>query len=179
MIRTAVTEVSSHVPTHNGFSRSGKRTWIRRGAIVLGIVLVLWLTVSSVVAYRLTHRPRPRFEERAPRVAWGQLEDHHIKTSDGEPLKAIGGIPNDVPVLILAGDADRLARPEEARALFSQVATHGKLVFFPGAEHHNLSESAPELFQELGDRRDACPGGGAGLPGYREHNFPGRVPGHV
>ena len=31
-------------------------------------------------------------------------------------LKTIGGIPNDVPVLILAGDADRLARPFEARA---------------------------------------------------------------
>ena len=63
------------------------------------------------------------------------------------PLKAIGGIPHDVPVLILAGDADRLARPFEAHALFSQVESHGKLVFFPGAEHHNLPESAPELFR--------------------------------
>jgi alpha-beta hydrolase superfamily lysophospholipase len=294
------------VRTLNGLLRSGCRKWFRRGAFALGIVLVLWLTVSFAVAYRLTHRPRPRFEERAPRVAWGTLEDHRIKTRDGEdlgawflngddelpfvlllhgnkgsrwnsltraeifasqgwgvlmislrahgdssgdfhdvglsarrdvaaaveflearrpgrpivvmgtslgaatavfaaeelgrrvkgyilespykdlktavwnrtdtylppvlshagylglravgplflpnldeisPMKAIGGIPNDVPVLILAGDADRLARPFEAHALFSQVESHGKLVFFPGAEHHNLPESAPELFR--------------------------------
>jgi uncharacterized protein len=294
--------------SNDGLPRFGFRRWLRRGAIALLIVLVFWLAASLAVAYRLTHRPRPRFEERAPHVAWGQLEEHRIKTSDGEelgawfsqgdddspsvlllhgskgsrgsnlmrakifaaqgwsalmishrahgdssgdfhddgfgerrdvvaaveflearrpgrpvvvmgtsvgaaaavfaagelgrrvqgyilespyqdlktavwnrtdtylppvfshaaylglravgpiflpnldeisPLKAIGGIPNDVPVLILAGDADRLARPAEAEALFSQVASHGKLVFFPGAEHHNLPESAPELFKRI------------------------------
>jgi alpha-beta hydrolase superfamily lysophospholipase len=291
---------------NDGSPRSGSRKWLRKGASLLGIVVVLWLTVSLAVAYRLTHRPRPRFEERAPRVAWGILEDQRIKTSDGQevgawfwngddnlpivlllhgnkgswwnslrtaeifasqhygvlmislrahgdssgefhdvgfsarydvvaavaflearrpgrpvivmgtsmgaaaavfaagelgrrvqgyilespyqdlktavwnridtyvppvlshaaylglravgpvflpnmdeisPLKAIGGIPNDVPVLILAGAADRLARPFEAQALFIQVALHGKLVFFPDADHHNLPESAPALFK--------------------------------
>ncbi len=63
------------------------------------------------------------------------------------PLKAISGIPKDVPVLILAGDSDRLARPEEAKALYSQVASHGRLVLFPGAGHHDLPKSAPELFK--------------------------------
>ena len=62
-------------------------------------------------------------------------------------VNAIGGIPDDVPVLVLAGGADRLARPFEAQALFSQVASHGKLVFFPGADHNNLPQSSPELFK--------------------------------
>ena len=54
------------------------------------------------------------------------------------PLKAIAGIPDDVPVLILAGGGDHLARPDEARALHEQVASHGRLVFFPGAGHGDL-----------------------------------------
>jgi alpha-beta hydrolase superfamily lysophospholipase len=62
------------------------------------------------------------------------------------PLKAIAGIPGDVPVLILAGASDRLARPEEARALHGQVATHGRLMFIPGADHGDLHHSAPDLY---------------------------------
>jgi pimeloyl-ACP methyl ester carboxylesterase len=49
--------------------------------------------------------------------------------------------------LILAGDADRLARPAEAYALYNQVSAHGKLILFPGAGHMNLPESAPDLFK--------------------------------
>ena len=62
------------------------------------------------------------------------------------PLRAIAGIPDDVPVLILAGADDRLARPEEARALHGRVASHGRLVFLPGAGHGDLLHSAPELY---------------------------------
>jgi alpha-beta hydrolase superfamily lysophospholipase len=62
------------------------------------------------------------------------------------PWKAIAGIPADVPVLILAGDGDRLARPDEARALHERVAAHGRLVFFPGAGHGDLLHARPELF---------------------------------
>jgi alpha-beta hydrolase superfamily lysophospholipase len=288
-----------------GLRGSGSRRRIRRAGIALGFVVLVWLVSSLVVAFRLTHRPRARFEEPAPQVAWGPLEDHRITTSDGEklgawflnargsaptilllhgnrgcrrnslgraqtlaslgcavlmislrshgdstgdyhdvgfgarrdvwaavefleacrpgrpiivmgtsmgaaaavfaagelgrrvrgyvlespyrdlktaawnrtevylppllshvayvglrlvgplflphlneisPLKAIGGIPEDVPVLILAGDADQLARPEEAQALYRQVMTHGRLVFFAGAGHHDLQTSAPKLF---------------------------------
>jgi fermentation-respiration switch protein FrsA (DUF1100 family) len=64
------------------------------------------------------------------------------------PARAIGAIPADVPVLILAGAADRLARPEEARTLYEQVASHGKLVFIPGAGHGDLLGSAPELYTQ-------------------------------
>ncbi len=62
------------------------------------------------------------------------------------PAKAIAAIPGDVPVLILAGAADRLARPEEARALHDQVKAHGRLVFVPGAGHGDLLGSAPEFY---------------------------------
>ena len=62
------------------------------------------------------------------------------------PLKVINRIPDDVPVLILAGDTDRLARPEEARALQHEIATHGKLLLFPGAGHGDLFGFAPELY---------------------------------
>lgn len=54
---------------------------------------------------------------------------------DISPLKAIDGVPPDVPVLILAGDADPFARPEEARALFDRVKTHGRLVMLPASTH--------------------------------------------
>ena len=289
------------------FSHSGSRRGLQRGAIVMGTVLLVWLLVSLTVAYRLTHRPRPRFEEPAPRIAWGKLENHRIKTSDGEelgawflngrndshsvlvlhgnkgsrlnslgraeifasadcavlmislrahgdssgdyhdvgfsarqdvvaavdflearrpgrsvvimgtsmgaaaavfaagalghrvrgyilespyqdlktaawnrtdvylpplfshaaylglrtvgpfflpnlddisPLRAISGIPNDVPVLILAGAADRLARPAEAQALYHQVVAHGRLVLFSRAGHHDLPASDPDLFKQ-------------------------------
>jgi alpha-beta hydrolase superfamily lysophospholipase len=62
------------------------------------------------------------------------------------PLKAIAGIPGDVPVLILAGAADSRARPDEARALHGRVASHGKLVFVPGAGHGDLLHSARDLY---------------------------------
>jgi uncharacterized protein len=52
----------------------------------------------------------------------------------------------DVPVLILAGSADRMARPEEARALYARVASHGQLVFMPAAGHGDLLGSSPELY---------------------------------
>jgi tetratricopeptide (TPR) repeat protein/alpha-beta hydrolase superfamily lysophospholipase len=64
------------------------------------------------------------------------------------PARAIGGVPSDVPVLILAGAADRMARPDEAQALYRQVASHGRLVMVPGAGHGDLLGAAPDLYIE-------------------------------
>src|SRR5262249_23479613 len=64
------------------------------------------------------------------------------------PLTAIVDIPEDVPVLILAGEADRMARPDEARALHEKVASHARLVFFPGAGHGDLLRAQPELYAD-------------------------------
>ena len=66
------------------------------------------------------------------------------------PLNAIRGIPDDVPVLILAGDADRHARLHEARAILAAVAGHGKLVQFPGAGHGNLYDANRDLYERHG-----------------------------
>jgi alpha-beta hydrolase superfamily lysophospholipase len=62
------------------------------------------------------------------------------------PVNAIGAIPADVPVLIVAGAADRLARPDEARALYNRVASQARLLFVPGARHGDLLVSSPELY---------------------------------
>jgi pimeloyl-ACP methyl ester carboxylesterase len=97
-----------------------------------------------------------RIENSLPRglshVAYGGLRlvsplflPHLDETS---PEQAIGAIPADVPVLILAGAADRLARPDEARALYDRVRSHGRLVFVPGAGHGDLLGSAPELYRQ-------------------------------
>jgi len=51
------------------------------------------------------------------------------------PVEAIAGVPDDVPVLILAGDLDRMARPQEARALWERVQAHGDLHIFEGSDH--------------------------------------------
>ena len=312
-----------------GYPRTGFRRRLWRGAIILGIVLFLWVTISSIAAYRLTHRFRAHHGEPMPRVGWGPFESHRITTRDREeigtwyvdgrddapgvlvihgnkgsrqnsltrakifayhgcavllvtlrahgdssgdfhdvgfsarhdvlaavdflehkrpgrpllimgtsmgaaaaifaggeldhrvqgyilespyqdlktavwnrtnlylppvlgqaaylglravgplflpnldeisPLKAIGGIPDDIPVLILAGDSDQLARPEEARALHRQVAAHGRLILFPGADHHNLPDSAPELFKrtllEFCARDRGCGPGCQDSPGH-------------
>jgi alpha-beta hydrolase superfamily lysophospholipase len=63
------------------------------------------------------------------------------------PLAAVSGIPGDVPVLILAGDADRLARVHEVRAIHHAVESHGKLVLFPGAGHGNLFNSDRDRYE--------------------------------
>lgn len=63
------------------------------------------------------------------------------------PSDAIGGIPDDVPVLILAGDRDSRARPAEARALFDRVKLHGELQIFPDADHLEMMGTDPDRFQ--------------------------------
>jgi alpha-beta hydrolase superfamily lysophospholipase len=282
------------------------RRRIKRWIVFLAVAPLIWLLVSSAVAYRLTHRRSPRFDEPAPPITWGRIEAERLKTSDGEelgawfvdgrdhspsvlllhgsggnrghtlsraqflashgfaalmvtfrahgdstgeyhdigwgaqqdvcaaveflesrrpgcpiiisgnsmgsaaavfaagelghrvqgyilespyqdlkvavwnrvnvalppilshaayaglrtvapvflphldrisPLQAVRGIPGDVPVLILAGGADRLARAREARAIFRAVETHGKLVFFPRAGHGNLFNSDRKLYE--------------------------------
>ena len=63
-------------------------------------------------------------------------------------LRAIEGIPSDVPVLILAGAVDHLATPAEATALYQHISSHGRLLLFPGADHNNLFPSALETYEK-------------------------------
>jgi pimeloyl-ACP methyl ester carboxylesterase len=63
------------------------------------------------------------------------------------PVEAISGIPADVPVLILAGDEDPVARPDEAQTILGRVRSHGRLVLFKHAGHMNFPETYPDLYQ--------------------------------
>ena len=66
---------------------------------------LIWLLVSSAVAYWLTHRRAARFDEPAPAINWGRIESDRIKTSDGEELGAwfIDGRDRAPCVLLLHG----------------------------------------------------------------------------
>jgi alpha-beta hydrolase superfamily lysophospholipase len=63
------------------------------------------------------------------------------------PYEAAGGMPDDTPVLILAGSADRRARPEEARALQERLGRRCTLLVFPGADHLRMAETDPALYR--------------------------------
>jgi pimeloyl-ACP methyl ester carboxylesterase len=63
------------------------------------------------------------------------------------PIDAVSGIPSNVPVLILAGGEDPVARPDEAQAIFDRVRSHGELILFEHAGHMNFPEICPEIYQ--------------------------------
>jgi uncharacterized protein len=63
------------------------------------------------------------------------------------PIEAISGIPPEVPVLILAGNQDPVARPDEAEAILDRVRSHGRLVLFEHAGHMNFPETNPDLYR--------------------------------
>src|SRR5262249_36417926 len=69
------------------------------------------------------------------------------------PVEAIRAVPVSVPVLLLAGGRDRLARPEEARALYDRVRTRARLVWFDeaGRESYYAPDSLryPHVVLEL------------------------------
>ena len=83
-----------------------RRLWFRRSMIMLSVILLGWCVISLIVAYRLTHRLRPRFEEQVPRLARGVFENHRLKTSDGEEIGAwfIDGCDDSPSVLVLHGN---------------------------------------------------------------------------
>ena len=97
------------------------------------------------------------------------------KLDDIAPLRAIDGIPADVPVLILAGADDPLARPAEAEALYHRVSGHGRLLLFPGADHNNLFSSAPDRYRC--EVLDFCGRVRLGDPGTGDRRFDSDPPG--
>jgi alpha-beta hydrolase superfamily lysophospholipase len=77
---------SSPAPSREPLPRRGRR--LRRRLILLASLVPLWLLVSLVAAYRLTHRTRPRFDEPPPRVSWAKFEPLRLATVDGHDLGA-------------------------------------------------------------------------------------------
>ena len=63
------------------------------------------------------------------------------------PVDAVSDIPGDLPVLILAGGEDPVARPDEARAILDRLRSHGKLILFENAGHMNFLETDLDLYQ--------------------------------
>ena len=90
----------------------------RRGVrwlVGITIVLLAWLTVSSAIAFRLTRRPRAWFPEPAPHVAWGSIEDHRLRTRDGQDIGdwfVEGTDKDNAPqILLLHGNKGSRATP--------------------------------------------------------------------
>jgi uncharacterized protein len=64
------------------------------------------------------------------------------------PYEHIAAIPPSVPVVIVAGSADRHARLDEVKALASRAHTGAKLVIFEGARHEELDRRDPKLYRD-------------------------------
>jgi alpha-beta hydrolase superfamily lysophospholipase len=63
------------------------------------------------------------------------------------PYQHVAKIPETVPVVFLAGSADRHAPLADVRALFDRVRSHARLVVFAGAAHVALDRYDPELYR--------------------------------
>jgi len=63
------------------------------------------------------------------------------------PLEAASGMPENVPVLILAGSADRRAHPDEARAIHQRLKPHSRLVIIEGGGHLDLATAEPDRYK--------------------------------
>ncbi len=63
------------------------------------------------------------------------------------PYEAIGRVPADLPILILAGGDDLNAHRDEAQALFGRVRSHGELVIFEGSDHLRMMETDPNRYR--------------------------------
>ena len=76
------------------------------------------------------------------------------------PFEAITGMPDHIPVLLMAGRQDEKATPEQVEALFDRVRSHAKLVFFENSGHLRFQQTDPELYRStlLGFLRSTAAG---------------------
>jgi pimeloyl-ACP methyl ester carboxylesterase len=63
------------------------------------------------------------------------------------PLSAIEGVPEDIPILILAGGQDRRARLLETRAIHDCVKSHARLSIYKDAGHVQLLATEPQRYK--------------------------------
>ena len=52
-------------------------------------------------------------------------------------------------MLILAGGADRRARPEEAKAIYGRIQRQAHLVIFEEADHMKLFQTDPKQYRHI------------------------------
>ncbi|EPX61181.1 hypothetical protein D187_000964 [Cystobacter fuscus DSM 2262] len=65
------------------------------------------------------------------------------------PLDHVAGIPQEVPVLFLAGARDRHAHLDEVEDLAGRISSHARLEVFREGRHGTLRDSEPERYQRL------------------------------
>ena len=67
-----------------------------------------------------------------------------LPLEDLNPTKALESI--HCPVLMLAGDSEKVLKTEEVEKLFQSIPEPKRLVFFPGAEHEDLLLQDPRRY---------------------------------
>lgn len=94
---------------------------VRRVVVTTTILVVVWLGISALVVYKLTHRLSARADEIAPTPAWGRLESHRLKTADGEDVGAwyVDGRPDAPGVLVVHGHKGKRANSLSRAELFA------------------------------------------------------------
>ncbi|AWM41405.1 Alpha/beta hydrolase family protein [Gemmata obscuriglobus] len=68
--------------------------------------------------------------------------------NDISPLTAAARIPASARVLVLAGSADRRARPTEAAAIADAIGERAELVVIEGGDHLHLAAAEPERYRK-------------------------------
>ena len=66
-----------------------------------------------------------------------------------QPIDAVGDMPPEVPVLMIAGGRDRLATPQESIDLHAKIASHAELHFFEDAGHDLYAHYDPHRYRAL------------------------------
>jgi hypothetical protein len=69
------------------------------------------------------------------------------------PVAAVAGVPDAVPILILAGGRDWRATPAEVRAIHDRVRSHATLSVFGAADHLRLDAVEPGRYPMFGVTR--------------------------
>lgn len=121
------------------------------GARVRGYVLESpYRDLRTAVLNRMDMHLPPGFDWLAFQGVW--LFGHSMLPVPPErisPLAHVAEVPEQVPVLFLAGGQDRHARLFELEALTGRISTHARLEVFPEAPHARLWSSNPQRFRQL------------------------------
>ena len=63
------------------------------------------------------------------------------------PYDHVQEIPENVPVVFIAGSADRHARLEDVKVMCGQIESHAQMIVFEGATHEPLDQYDPRLYR--------------------------------
>ena len=85
--------------------KSRLRCWLKRSLVTASVLVVAWLAVSAVVAYKLTRRPHAPFAEPAPAVSWATIEPLRLRACDDVEIGAwfMPGSDEGPSVIVLHG----------------------------------------------------------------------------